>query len=279
MSASTAIGMAGESLRALLEGEMLVDASVNVTVLAPDENGPNRRINLFLYKVVESPFFKNKDWEVSQSDPSRITPPPLTLNLHYLMTAYAPNDAETGNTNAHEILGEAMRVLHEYPVVPAEYLPAGLEDAREEIKVMQTAIDLDEITKVWSTFGQPYRVSVSYEVAVVQLDQSPETEQAMPPRVTAIGVPSVDAPFQPPQVTAIAPAGGAAGSNITFSGVNLDGWRAYVSVGGVRVADAQAIAGDSFDVVVPAALPSGFHQVRVDISRLHRTTFFFEITP
>jgi hypothetical protein len=270
--------MIGDSLRALLDGEMQVDAGVNVTLLAPNESGPPRRINLFLYKIQESPFFRNKDWEVSRTDPSRITPPPLTLNLHYLLTAYAPNDAESGNTNAHEILGEAMRVLHQHPVVPATYLAAGLEDARESIKIMQNVIDLDEVTKVWSTFNEPFRLSVAYEVAVVQLDQSPESEQVMPPRVVTIGVPGVRAPFVPPLLSGIAPLSGPAGTDIAFIGQHLNGWRAYVTIAGTVAAGGIAINGDSFSVGVPAGLPPGFHAIRVDISRLHRATFFFEVT-
>lgn len=47
MSASTAIGMVSESLRNLLVGEMTLSPPVNVTILAPDESGGDRRINLF----------------------------------------------------------------------------------------------------------------------------------------------------------------------------------------------------------------------------------------
>ncbi|MBC7983329.1 MAG: DUF4255 domain-containing protein [Candidatus Obscuribacterales bacterium] len=279
MSASTAIGMVSETLRDLLIGEMLVDAGVGVTLLAPDESGPARRINLFLYKVVESPHFKNKDWEVSRTNPTRIAPPPLTLNLHYLLTAYAPNDADTGNANAHEILGEAMRVLHQFPTPPATYVADGLADARESLKIMHNAIDIDEITKIWSTFGQPYRLSVVYEVAVVQLDQSPEGAADMPPRIVAIGVPTVAAPFTPPLLSGMSLISGPVGSTITFSGQNLDGWRAYVTIAGDVVVDALAISGSSFDVTIPPGLVAGFHAIRVDISRLHRATFYFEVTP
>ena len=49
MSVSTAIGMVSESLQNLLRGEM--EFTTKVTILAPDEGGGDRRINLFLYKV------------------------------------------------------------------------------------------------------------------------------------------------------------------------------------------------------------------------------------
>lgn len=278
MSASTAIGMVGESLRNFLDDEMLITPNVNVTLLAPDEPGGTRRINLFLYKVEQNAFLRNMDWQVSRTDPTRLTPPPLSLNLHYLMTAYALNDSHTGNTTAHEILGDAMRVFHDRPIVPDTYLVAGLNDAREQLKISQSHVDLDELSKIWTTFSEPFRLSVVYEVSVVQLDQAPDIERALPTRVSEIGVPDVGAPFSPPSVDEMAPLSGAPGTVLTFSGSNLSGWRAYVRIFGQLILDGQEIADDSFDATIPAGLPQGFHQIRVDISRLHRKTFFFEVT-
>jgi hypothetical protein len=108
MSASTAIGMVSESLRNLLAKEMTLTPTVAVTILAPDEAGGDRRINLFLYRVLENSALKNGDWRMKRGEPARIVPPPLSLNLYYLMTPYAQNDPLTGNATAHEMLGEAM---------------------------------------------------------------------------------------------------------------------------------------------------------------------------
>jgi hypothetical protein len=90
----------------MLVGEMTLSPAVNVTILAPDESGSDRRINLFLYKVQENPFLKNADWQVKPGNPTQLVPPPLSLYLYYLMTPYAANDPQTGNTIAHEILGK-----------------------------------------------------------------------------------------------------------------------------------------------------------------------------
>ena len=279
MSASTAIGMVSESLRNLLIGEMTLLPTVPVTILAPDETGGDRRINLFLYKVQESSFLKNQDWRPKPGDPTRLVPPPLSLHLYYLMTAYAQNDTQTGNSTAHELLGEAMRVFFENPIIPDAHLVPDLRGASEKLKISLNTLDLDELSKVWSTFTQPFRLSVLYEVSIVQLDTLPASERTMAPRVTQIGVPSVEGSFSSPVVEKITPASGPAGTVVTFEGQNLDGWRAYVVVMGNLIADAQAITGDSFDVTLPNDLPEGFHEIRVDISHLFRSTFLFEATP
>src|SRR5262249_51233216 len=118
MSASTAIGMVSASLRNLLVGEMHLSPAPDVTVLAPDEPGSNRRVNLFLYKLVENPYLKNQDFTVAPGTPNRLIPPPLSLSLFYLLTPYAPNDPLTGNATAHQILGEAMRAFYQTPPLP-----------------------------------------------------------------------------------------------------------------------------------------------------------------
>lgn len=278
MSTSTAIGKVSESLRNLLDGEMLLRPSVKVTILAPDESGGDRRINLFLYKVQENPAFKNMDWQLKPGSADTLVPPPLALNLFYLMTPYANNDAVTGNASAHEILGDAMRVFYEYPVVPSKYLAEELQDEREELRIIQNTLDMDELGKVWSTFTQPFRLSVLYQVSVVQIAADLRHERRLPKRVERVGVPTLHAPFSPPGVDEMAPQRGRAGTELTFRGQHLAGWRAYVRVTGRSILETPELTQDSFTATLPPDLPPGFHEIRVDVSHLFRRIFFFEVT-
>jgi hypothetical protein len=278
MSEATALGMVSESLKNLLEGEMVLSSNPTVTILSPEDAGTNRSINLFLYKVQENPMLKNMDWQVKPGVANQLVPPPLSLNLYYLMTAYITNDQDTGNMGSHEILGEAMRVFYENPIVPETYLPEGLRGSREQIKIMLNTLDLEELSKVWATFTKAFQLSVLYEVSVVQLDMLPASERAMATRARSIGVPSVGSPYNPPQLTGIDPVSGTAGSVVTVTGSNLAGWKAYVYVTGSKIADGLEITEDSFQVTLPGDLDPGFHELRLDISHLHRQTFFFEVT-
>lgn len=280
MSASTAIGMVSESLRNLLVGEMTITPPPAVTVLAPDESGGgSRRVNLFLYKAQENASLKNLDWQPKRGNSSRLVPPPLSLNLFYLVTTYAPNDPQSGNSAAHELLGEAMRVFYENPIVSPAYLTEGLADANHQIKIMLNTLDLEELSRVWNTFTQPFRLSVLYEVSVVQIDMLTESERAMATRVRTVGIPDVRAPFIPPVVHTLTPLNGPAGTVVTFTGEHLSGWRAYVTLMRTTILNGAEITGDSFAVTLPGSLEPGFHEIRVDVSHLFRKTFFFELTP
>jgi hypothetical protein len=278
MSVSTAIGMVSESLRDLLKGEMHLEPTVEVTILAPDETASqDPRINLFLYKIQESAALKNLDWQVKRDEPKQLVPPPLSLTLFYLMTPYARNDADTGNATAHAILGEAMRVFAEYPIVPQTYLVRGLQDATEHIQIMLNTLDLEELSRVWSTFSQPFRLSVLYEVSVVQLDML--GERSMAKWVERVGVPRIraEAPYLPPVVEHIEPLRGPADTVINVHGQHLSGWWASVTIMG-RLLTPPEIAGDTFQVPLPGDLPVGFHEIQIDIAQLHRRVVFFEVT-
>jgi Pvc16 N-terminal domain/IPT/TIG domain len=279
MSVSTAIGAVSSSLRNLLVGEMKLNPIVPVTILAPDETGGDRRINLFLYKIEENPFLKNADFSLKPGDSKVLVPPPLSLNLYYLMTPYARNDAQTGNSTAHAILGEAMRVLYENPVIPQNYLDPDLKDAREQCNVVYNALDPEELSRLWTTFAQPFRLSVRYLVSTVQLDMLPAKQVVMPKRVRTVGVPGVEAPFQPPVITSATPANGPAGTVVTFTGQNLAGWRATVDAADQTLVDQQVLTTDTFTATIPAGTLPGFYDIRVDISKLFRRTFLFEVTP
>ena len=278
MSVSSAIGLVSSSLRNLLIGEMTLNPAVPVTILAPDEAGGDQRINLFLYKVEENSFLKNADWTVDPKNTSQLVPPPLSLHLFYLMTPYAKNDPQLGNATAHEILGDAMRVFYENSVIPATFLEPDLKGAREQFKIIFNALDPEELSRLWSTFAQPFRLSVRYQISTVQVDMAVAQEKPLPKRVRTIGVPSVEAPYTPPSVTGISPASGPAGTVVTFAGQDLQGWQANVWLGSQALLTGQALNTNTFTATIPAATVPRFYDIRVDISSLFRRVFLFEVT-
>ena len=81
-------------------------------LVVDDDDG----VNLFLYRVVEDTFSKNVNPPRDKPQPRR---PPLSLNLYYLLTGYAKksNGAGQDDVTAHQLFGNAMAILHEYPVL------------------------------------------------------------------------------------------------------------------------------------------------------------------
>ena len=268
------IDLVSESLRNLLEEEM--SGQVMVTLLSPaDSSTAQRRVNLFLYLAQPNPQLRNRDWIPSRSDPARLAPAPLALNLHYLLTAYAIPDELTGQTGAHALLADAMRVLHEHAIVPQSRLENGLREG--EVKVTLQVGDPEALTRLWTSFNEAFRLSALYEVAFAEIPS--ETLRPIPTRVRDTAL-SVSATTGPPVLSGVAPRSGAAGSALEVTGDRLAGWTSTVRVGGVPTGDdAPLRSRDRFSVTVPATLAPGTYEVEVDVGGLATLTAAFEVTP
>jgi hypothetical protein len=97
----------------------IVGSEVAVSAVSPDlikteTNGKNQ-INLFLYQVAPNSGWQNLRLPSHDSQGERVSNPPLALNLHYLLTAYAKEDMY-----AEVLIGYAMQFIHEMPVLTRE---------------------------------------------------------------------------------------------------------------------------------------------------------------
>lgn len=98
--------------------------------------------------------------------------PQLGVELHLLLTAWA-------NTAAmqHVLLGWAMRVLADYPILPAGLLDptgAGVFHQDESLQLRPADLSGDELARLWDHLGDRFEVSVPYVLAGLQLDSERE---------------------------------------------------------------------------------------------------------
>ena len=187
MSRPIAIAAVTETLRSLIAAGGVVP---DVTALPPDQ-APNpgaRRINLFLYHIGVNAALRNQEfpWQGRGGGDSQKNPPAfmLPLQLYYMVTAFADDDIQ-----GHEALGHAMRVLHDNAqltsqqikdAVTAAALDSDLADQPEKVKVTLQPASTDEMTKIWTAFQSPYRLSVSYEVSVTLIDSDKPSFSPLP---------------------------------------------------------------------------------------------------
>lgn len=194
MSNALAIAAVTATLKDLLnEGLLNHDlssiGSFSVSAQPPDriatgDTEPNQ-INVFLYQMTPNLGWRNVGLPARDGSGQRVTNPPLALDLHYLISAYGGKDM-----NAEVLLGYAMQLLHEHPVITREQLrtvlgaPApvdgtlvpgrfgtlsaeDLADQAELIKITPTYPSADELTKLWTAMQARYRPSMTYLVSVV----------------------------------------------------------------------------------------------------------------
>lgn len=191
MSSFQAIGGVSSTLQALLRDRMELpspmlrtDLQVTIGMPLPEQVPPaaeSAQVNLFLYRATENPALKNQ-MIPGQGHPSEYGDPPLSLVLHYLLTAYGATEDTTSlnDIRTHFLLGSAMRVLHDYPIITGQLttihgpvtqiLHASLRDEFEQVKVTFDPVSLEDLSKVWTALSRPYRLSAAYTVSVVQIE-------------------------------------------------------------------------------------------------------------
>jgi hypothetical protein len=199
---STALAIAGvtEVLRDLLNDGMVnhnvsgvLGSTVTVSVLAPDRVVPPSgsevsQINLFLYLVTPNPGWRNEGLPSRDgSGRLRLANAPLALDLHYLLSVYSG-----GELHAEILLGYAMQLLHEMPVLTRDAIrtalnpspdvgtslpPAlraladsGLEDQVELIKLSPQYLNTEEMSKLWTAMQTHFRPTAAYTASVVLIE-------------------------------------------------------------------------------------------------------------
>lgn len=176
MSNDRAIAAVTSTLKTMIFQAVSADAALagsEVTARPPDrarQGVAGNQINLFLYRTSIDAAWRNEDPPPTR--PGEVGQPALPLVLSYIVTAYGDNDDEV---LAHRLLGLAMSVLHDRPllsraVIAASLAGSGLESQVERVRITPHPIPLDEISRMWATFGTGYRTSVSYDAAVVLID-------------------------------------------------------------------------------------------------------------
>ena len=171
-----AIADVGETLITLLRDNMsdLVNPD-SIVLLSPAEvEDQSIRLTLFLYSIMENPHMKNQ--EMRTLSPTELGYPPLTLDLYYLLTAYASTqipDRTEQTLEQHRILGRAMRIFYDNAILGGTILQGSLEGTSEELRIVLNSISLDDLTKIWSAFQEEgYRLSVSYLVTPTNIDST-----------------------------------------------------------------------------------------------------------
>jgi len=166
MSASTVISDVTQTLHDLLLEQQQPSGLFAVSLNSPADDAKDPmdpKINLFLFRVVENAFAKNREWLPIGT--GVLQKPPLALNLFYIMTPFA-ND----RLDEHRALGEAMRIFYDHTILTAPLLKGELEHTAEELKVDLCQFSLEELTRIWNALSQPFRLSVCYEVRIVLVD-------------------------------------------------------------------------------------------------------------
>ena len=289
MSNALAIAAVTTTLRAMLDTALaLAFGGVEVSTLPPDKarTGAADQINLFLYNTAIDAALRNAPPRTSR--PGESGEPSLPLRLQYLVTAYGQGD---NDSFGHRLLGEVMSVLHDHPLLSRDEIrdatfgplpDSDLHTQVERVRITPLSLNLEEMSKLWTTFQTQYRISAAYEVSVVLIDSSRPAVAALPvlgrgttDDAGVASVANVESPFptlssvESPDPSALLP-----GETLTLRGANLAGTNVAVRIRhqimeadrvltplpGATATQVRVLVPDE-----PANLPAGFYTVAVEV--------------
>ena len=235
---STALAIAGvtQVLRDLLNDRFVnqnvagqIGQSVTVSTMPPDkvvqQNGVEvTQLNLFMRQVTPNLGWRNEGLPSRDgTGRNRLGNPPLAINLHYLISAYGAADL-----HAEILLGHAMQLLHENPVIPREAIrialqpppdqagtlppwlralrDSGLQDQIEQLRITPEFLSTEDMSKFWTSTLAHYRPSAAYEVSVVLIQAEDPKPSPLPVLVRKVQAQPNLAPAVP-TLSAVEPAG------------------------------------------------------------------------
>jgi len=128
-------------------------------------------LTVFLYEIAEDGPSRNRA-------PLRTEPagsaghvvarkPPMALLLRYLLTAWGGDQI-----TQHRMLGRALQALYDNAILSGPQLRGSLAAGTDALHLTLTQITLDQKSWVWFALQKPYRLSLNYEVRVVNLEST-----------------------------------------------------------------------------------------------------------
>jgi hypothetical protein len=300
MSNSRAIAAVTLTLKAILSANVGIDdtdghlSGTTVTTLPLDlarKNYSGNQLNVFLYMVERNAAWMNADMP-RQVKPGESAISPLPLTLFFLLTAFASDD-DAVRPISHELLGKAMSILYDHPILSGEdirtatmtALPSSdLDQQIEHVRISFHPLRLDDLSKLWTGFAMQYRLSAAYEVSVALIESTRPTRTPLPilsrgPNDRGIAAQSDLTPPLPTLYSITPPnqqPSAVLGDALTIAGVHLDGTNVGVRFKHPLWPDALEIAplagstATSLTVqipIAPADWPAGFYAVDVMVQR------------
>ena len=144
-------------------------------------------VHLYLYHVVPHLGLRNDDLPTRDGDLVRKRPR-IPLVLHYLV-AFQGNNADF---EPERMLGAVVRDFHARPLLSRADIEtaiasrplldqSNLPEAIERIRLTQSPMTLEDLSKLWSIFFQvPHAVSVAYEASVVEIEAEETPRSPLP---------------------------------------------------------------------------------------------------
>jgi len=170
MAGYTTIADVGNALTELLRSNMVPEVLFNeesIGVCSPEDKG-DFLLGLYLYDIRQSEVFRGSEMQVIDSKRQKY--PSVYLELYYMLTAYSNGDIKFRSLEEHKILGKAIQVFTDHSILDVRTLKPISKPDGLSIRLEMLSLPLEEKMKIWAFPNKPYKLSVFFKVAPVELE-------------------------------------------------------------------------------------------------------------
>ena len=174
MADYTALVEAGSALVEMLRDNLTPEPIGNrelIALCSPHES-ENNQLTLYLYQVEEdTQGAESGYYQVSQTV-QRIRP--TRYNLRFLVTAHSKAPVQMRQADQYRMVGAALQVLRDHPVIDREYLSGSLAEQDARIHVVLEKTNQDQLMKIWNNTSSNYKISFVVLLTGVEIDSKRE---------------------------------------------------------------------------------------------------------
>ena len=152
-------------------------------------------VSLYLFHITQDKYQRNTPPGGGRVPPAGTQMPirlqPLSLNLYYLLTAFAKDDYH----KEQQAMSIALRCLYENPIVRKNVMIGG-QIVAEEFSVTMEVESADDMSRLWQGITGALRLSAVFKVSVVFMPpELPETLEAPKVKAVSLGADPAALPF------------------------------------------------------------------------------------
>ncbi|MCP4156518.1 MAG: DUF4255 domain-containing protein [bacterium] len=147
----------------------IIDSEDDITLSSPQDANDTGKLSLFLYRMNENGYLKNREME--KINATTLKYPPVVMDLFYMITASADERKKD-----HILLGKVIQIFNDNAIIRGSDLTGCLEGTTEELKVTMHTLPFDQMVQLWQSFtDKSFKLSLCYQVTPVRIDSARET--------------------------------------------------------------------------------------------------------
>ena len=185
MADYTALVEAGTALVEMLRDNLTPEPIGNrelISLCSPHES-ENNQLTLYLYQVEEDTQGAQSGYYQVSREVERLRP--TKYNLRFLVTAHSKAPAQLKEADQYRMVGAALQVLRDHPVIDQEYLSGSLAEQNAQVRVVLEKTTQDQLLKIWNNTSSAYKLSFVVLLTGIEIDSKKERRLT---RVTDVSI-------------------------------------------------------------------------------------------